>query len=208
MREILSHLPLRNINLYFQYICDSFGEDFLRKVRGFTFLPSYNEPDSLRLSGATFSFCNKVVYISLNYHNGGKDKTLKMINIIDSTFWVIIIIIIIINIGIYRAKRRLSIPMEENPGKTQLGYRLLKAVRPFIASNGVLCLQMWSIGSHSTPGRKNVFIYGPFNNIIQLRLGSPPGIILRAIFLDYNGRWEGETISTPLPCFCTPFKRN
>ena len=34
---------------------------------------------------------------------------------------------------------------EENPGKLQLGDRLVKAVRPVIASNGVPCLQMKSL---------------------------------------------------------------
>ena len=41
---------------------------------------------------------------------------------------------------------------EENPGKPQLGDRLMKAVRPVIASNGVLFLQMTSVGSHNMSG--------------------------------------------------------
>ena len=41
---------------------------------------------------------------------------------------------------------------KENSGKPQLGYCLMEAVQPFIASNGVPSLQM-SIGSHSTAGR-------------------------------------------------------
>ena len=43
---------------------------------------------------------------------------------------------------------------EENPGKPQLGHRLLKASRQVFASNGVPYLQMTSLGSHSTSGRK------------------------------------------------------
>ena len=43
--------------------------------------------------------------------------------------------------------------VEENPWKYQLGDRLLKAVRPVIASNGVPCLQMRLVGSHSTSGK-------------------------------------------------------
>ena len=41
---------------------------------------------------------------------------------------------------------------EENPGKPQLGDRLMKAVRPVIASNGVIFLQITPVGSHSTSG--------------------------------------------------------
>ena len=43
---------------------------------------------------------------------------------------------------------------EENPRKPQLGDRLKKAVRPTIAYNWVLHLQMRSVGSHSPPERK------------------------------------------------------
>ena len=43
---------------------------------------------------------------------------------------------------------------EENPGKLQLGDRLVKAVRPVIASNGVPCLQMSSVESQSMSGRE------------------------------------------------------
>ena len=39
---------------------------------------------------------------------------------------------------------------KENPGKPQLGNRLMKAV----VSNGVVYLQMKSVGSHSTSGRE------------------------------------------------------
>ena len=42
----------------------------------------------------------------------------------------------------------------ENPEKSQLGDRLMKAVRPVIASSGVSCLQMKSERSHSTSGRE------------------------------------------------------
>ena len=41
---------------------------------------------------------------------------------------------------------------EENPSKPQLGDRLMKDVRPVIASNGVPFLQMRSVGSQSTYG--------------------------------------------------------
>ena len=44
---------------------------------------------------------------------------------------------------------------EGNLGKPQLGDRHMKAVRPVSASNGVLCLQMGSVGSNSTLGRDN-----------------------------------------------------
>ena len=43
---------------------------------------------------------------------------------------------------------------EESPGKLQLGDRLMKAMRPVSASNGVPYLQMRSVGSHSESGRK------------------------------------------------------
>ena len=43
---------------------------------------------------------------------------------------------------------------EETLGKLQLGDHLMKAVRPFIVSNGVPYLQMRSIGSHSTSKRE------------------------------------------------------
>ena len=42
---------------------------------------------------------------------------------------------------------------KENPRKPQLGDRLMKAVRPVIALNGVPYLQMRSVGSHSLSGR-------------------------------------------------------
>ena len=45
---------------------------------------------------------------------------------------------------------------EETPGKPQLGVRLMKAVRPFIASNGVSYTQMRSVRSYSTSGRVKV----------------------------------------------------
>ena len=38
---------------------------------------------------------------------------------------------------------------EENPEKPQLGDRLIKAVRPVIASNGIPFIQMGSVGSQS-----------------------------------------------------------
>ena len=41
---------------------------------------------------------------------------------------------------------------EVNPGKFQLGDRLMKAVGPVIASNGVRYLQMRSVGSHNKSG--------------------------------------------------------
>ena len=41
---------------------------------------------------------------------------------------------------------------EETPGKPQLGDHSMKAVRPIIASNGVLYLHMGSVGSHSMSG--------------------------------------------------------
>jgi hypothetical protein len=44
---------------------------------------------------------------------------------------------------------------EENPGKPQLGERLMKNVQPVIASNGVPYLLMRSVGSHSTTGRES-----------------------------------------------------
>ena len=43
---------------------------------------------------------------------------------------------------------------EENPGKPQLGDRLMKVVRQIIASNGVSYLQMTSVRSHSRPGKE------------------------------------------------------
>ena len=43
---------------------------------------------------------------------------------------------------------------EESSGKTKLGDRLMKAVRPVIASNGVPDIQMRSVGLNSTSGRK------------------------------------------------------
>ena len=44
--------------------------------------------------------------------------------------------------------------VEGNPRKPQLGDRLMKVVRPVIASNGVSYLQMRLVDSHSTPGRE------------------------------------------------------
>ena len=43
---------------------------------------------------------------------------------------------------------------EENPGNPQLGGRLMKAVQPGIASNGVPYLKMKWLESHNTSGRK------------------------------------------------------
>ena len=43
---------------------------------------------------------------------------------------------------------------EKNYGKSKLGDRPMKAVRPVIASNGSHFLQMRSVGPHSTLGRK------------------------------------------------------
>ena len=43
---------------------------------------------------------------------------------------------------------------EELSGKPQLGNRMMKAVWPFIASNGVPYYQMMSVVSHSTSGRE------------------------------------------------------
>ena len=43
---------------------------------------------------------------------------------------------------------------KENLGKPQLEYRLMKVLRPVIASNGVPYLQTRSIGSHSTSWRE------------------------------------------------------
>ena len=43
---------------------------------------------------------------------------------------------------------------EENPRKPQLGDRLMKRLKPVIASNGVPFLQIRSIESHSTSGRE------------------------------------------------------
>ena len=43
---------------------------------------------------------------------------------------------------------------DENPGRSQLGDRLIKATRPVISSYVVFYLQMTSAGSHNTPGRK------------------------------------------------------
>ena len=42
---------------------------------------------------------------------------------------------------------------EEKPGKRQLGDRLIKAVRPIIASNGAPYLPMKSVRSNRTSGR-------------------------------------------------------
>ena len=39
--------------------------------------------------------------------------------------------------------------IEKNPGKAKLGDHLMKAVCPFIASNGFPYLQMRSVGLHS-----------------------------------------------------------
>ena len=44
---------------------------------------------------------------------------------------------------------------EENPRRSQLGDRLMKAVRPVIASNGVLYLKISSSESQSMPLREN-----------------------------------------------------
>ena len=49
---------------------------------------------------------------------------------------------------------RISLTAEENPGKSQLGDRLMKAVRQAIVSNRVPCLQMRSVGSHCTSRRE------------------------------------------------------
>ena len=47
-----------------------------------------------------------------------------------------------------------TIPAAENTGKPQLGYLLMKAVRPVIASDdGLPYLQKISVGSHSTSGK-------------------------------------------------------
>ena len=43
---------------------------------------------------------------------------------------------------------------EGNPGKPQLGDKSMKAMRPFIYSNGIPYLQMRSVGSHRTAGRE------------------------------------------------------
>ena len=48
----------------------------------------------------------------------------------------------------------INLPADENPGKPQLGDRLMKAVRPVIASDGVSYFQMRSVGSHSRSGRE------------------------------------------------------
>ena len=45
------------------------------------------------------------------------------------------------------------ITAEENPRKTLLGVRLMKGMRPVIASNGIPYLQMTSVESHSMSGR-------------------------------------------------------
>ena len=45
---------------------------------------------------------------------------------------------------------------EENPGKPQLGNRVMKAVRPAIASNGVSYLHLRSVESPSTSVREKV----------------------------------------------------
>ena len=44
--------------------------------------------------------------------------------------------------------------VKENSGKLQLEDRILKIVRPVIASNGIPYLQMTSVGSHKTSGRE------------------------------------------------------
>ena len=44
--------------------------------------------------------------------------------------------------------------LEENPGEPQLGDRLMKALRPVIASNGVPYFQMRSVGSPGTLGKE------------------------------------------------------
>jgi hypothetical protein len=43
---------------------------------------------------------------------------------------------------------------EETPGKSHLGDRLMKAMRPVIVSNWVPCLQMRSVESHNMSGRE------------------------------------------------------
>ena len=55
----------------------------------------------------------------------------------------------------------ISLIAEENPGKLQLGDRLMKwAVRPVIVSNGDPFPQMRSVGSHSPSGREmHLIIY-------------------------------------------------
>ena len=42
----------------------------------------------------------------------------------------------------------------ENPGKPQLGHLLIEVLRLVMTSNGVFYLQMASVGSHRTLGRK------------------------------------------------------
>ena len=44
---------------------------------------------------------------------------------------------------------------EENPGKLQVGNRLIKSVRSIIASTEVPYFQMTSIGSHITSGKED-----------------------------------------------------
>ena len=48
-----------------------------------------------------------------------------------------------------------TLQQRKNPRKPQLGDRLMKAVRPVIASYGVPFLQMRSVGQLSTSGREN-----------------------------------------------------
>ena len=44
--------------------------------------------------------------------------------------------------------------VEENPGKHNVRYRLIKALLLFIASNGVHNIQMMSVGSHNMSARE------------------------------------------------------
>ena len=48
----------------------------------------------------------------------------------------------------------ICLTVEENPRKPQIGDHLLRVVLPVIASNGVPCLQMKSLGFHNTSGRE------------------------------------------------------
>ena len=54
---------------------------------------------------------------------------------------------------IVRRSPGIYLTAEENTGKPHLRESLMKAVRPFIALNGVPYFQMRSVGSHRTLGR-------------------------------------------------------
>ena len=58
-------------------------------------------------------------------------------------------------LGIVHRPPGIYLTTEENPGKPQLGDRLMNAVKPVTVSNEVPYLQMRLVGSHSTPGRES-----------------------------------------------------